>query len=347
MTGAHSALIDAWYRGAWWLWLLRPLEWLFRSVAAMRRLAYRTGMLAVYRAPVPVVVVGNITVGGTGKTPVIIALCDALQVQGFRVGVVSRGYGARSGVFPHRVSEHSSPADCGDEALLVLRRTGCTCVVDPDRSSAIQVLLAHDKRIDVILSDDGLQHYGMARDFEIALLDARRRTGNGFCLPAGPLREPVSRLNGVDQVLLRGDSQVEFKEQAEGEAGRERIVDGRHVATVRYALGDCWALADGAVLSLSPAALGQHVYAVAGIGQPEQFFTQLQALGFVLERRPFADHHLFEAADFQAMGDLPILMTEKDAVKCAGLAGDRAYAVRLQAQVPDALVSRLVRLLKH
>ena len=343
MTGARSALVEAWYRGAWWLWLLRPLECLFRSAAALRRLAYRTGVLAVYRAPVPVVVVGNITVGGTGKTPVIIALCDALQVQGFRVGVVSRGYGARGGVFPHRVSEHSTPADCGDEALLVLRRTGCICVVDPDRSNAIQALLAHDKRIDVILSDDGLQHYGMARDFEIALLDARRRTGNGFCLPAGPLREPVSRLNSVDQVLLRGDSRVEGKAQAE----RERTAGEMHGAIVRYMLADCRALADGAVHSLSPAVLGQHVYAVAGIGQPEQFFTQLRALGFVLERRPFADHHFFEAADFQAMGDLPILMTEKDAVKCAGLAGERAYAVRLQAQVPDALVSRLVRLLKH
>ena len=343
MTGARSALVDAWYRGAWWLWLLRPLECLFRSAAALRRLAYRTGVLAVYRAPVPVVVVGNITVGGTGKTPVIIALCDALQVQGFRVGVVSRGYSARGGVFPHRVSEYSTPADCGDEALLVLRRTGCICVVDPDRSNAIQALLAHDNRIDVILSDDGLQHYGMARDFEIALLDARRRTGNGFCLPAGPLREPVSRLNSVDQVLLRGDSQVEGKAQAE----RERTAGEMHGAIVRYMLADCRALADGAVHSLSPAVLGQHVYAVAGIGQPEQFFTQLQALGFVLERRPFADHHLFAAADFQGMGDLPILMTEKDAVKCAGLAGERAYAVRLQAQVPDALVSRLVRLLKH
>ena len=343
ISGAHSPLVDAWYQGAWWLWLLRPLEWLFRSVTAMRRLAYSTGLLAVYRAPVPVVIVGNITVGGTGKTPVTIALCNALQGQGFRVGVVSRGYGARSGVFPHRVSEHSSPADCGDEALLVLRRTGCTCVVSPDRSQAMQALLAYDKHIDVILSDDGLQHYGIARDFEVALLDARRLTGNGFCLPAGPLREPISRLNSVDQVLLRGEDQVE----GEGQAPRECIAGERHGAIVRYILTDCWALADGVVHALSPEALGQHVYAVAGIGQPEQFFTQLQDLGFLLERRPFADHHPFEAADFQAMRDLPILMTEKDAVKCAGLAGERAYAVRLQAQVPDALVSRLVRLLKH
>ena len=332
-TVVHSALVDAWYRGAWWLWLLRPLEYVFRCVATMRRLAYRRGLLAVYRAPVPVVVVGNITVGGTGKTPVIIALCNALQAQGFRVGVVSRGYSARSGVFPHRVSEHSSPADCGDEALLVLRRTGCTCVVDPDRSSAIQALLAHDKHIDVILSDDGLQHYAVARDFEIALLDAQRRTGNGFCLPAGPLREPVSRLNSVDQVLLRGEAELTTDEQ--------------HDTFVRYVLTDCWALADGSVHTLSPKALGQHVYAVAGIGQPEQFFDQLVSLGFVLERRPFVDHHSFTSADFQTMRDLPILMTEKDAVKCAGLAGDRAYAVRMQAQVPDALVSRLVRLLKH
>jgi tetraacyldisaccharide 4'-kinase len=207
----------------------------------------------------------------------------------------------------------------------------------------MQALLAYDKHIDVILSDDGLQHYGIARDFEVALLDARRLTGNGFCLPAGPLREPISRLNSEDQVLLRGEDQVE----GEGQAPRECIAGVRHGAIVRYILTDCWALADGVVHALSPEALGQHVYAVAGIGQPEQFFTHLQDLGFLLERRSFADHHPFEAADFQAMRDLPILMTEKDAVKCAGLAGDRAYAVRLQAQIPDALVSRLVRLLKH
>ena len=327
-------LVDAWYRGAWWLWLLRPAELLFRSLAAARRLVYRTGLRSVYRAPVPVVVVGNITVGGTGKTPVLIALCNSLQAEGVRVGVVSRGYGARSGPVPHRVTRHSRAADCGDEALLVFRRTGCACVVAPERARAIQALLDYDSSVEIILSDDGLQHHAMARDFEIVLIDAQRRTGNGFCLPAGPLREPVSRLNSVDQVLMR---HVSADEQALGD---------QRAATVRYQLVECWGLADGVTRALSPATLGEQVYAVAGIGQPEQFFEQLEALGFVLNRRPFPDHHQFQAEDFRTMDDLPILMTEKDAVKCSGLAGDRAYAVRLQAQVPEALLRRLVRLIK-
>ncbi|MEP4484931.1 MAG: tetraacyldisaccharide 4'-kinase [Halioglobus sp.] len=343
IAGAQRACVDAWYRGAWWLWLLRPLECVFRTAAAMRRLAYRTGLLAVYRAPVPVVVVGNITVGGTGKTPVVIALCDALTAQGYRVGVVSRGYGADNRKFPHRVEPLSTPADCGDEALLVQRRTGCTCIVDPDRAAAIRALLAHDPQIEVILSDDGLQHYGIARDFEIAVVDSKRRVGNGFCLPAGPLREPVSRLESVNQVLLRCNEPLEGK----GLSNAGLTTGEQHTAITHYLIADCWSLTDGVVYALSPDVVGRHVYAVAGIGQPEQFFIQLQDLGFEVEKRPFSDHHSFTAADFQTMGDLPILMTEKDAVKCAGLAGDQAYAVRLQAQVPDALIARLVRLLKH
>ena len=343
IAGAQSALIEAWYRGASWLWLLRPLECLFRCASAIRRLAYRVRLLAVYRAPVPVVVVGNITVGGTGKTPIVIALCDVLKERGFRVGVVSRGYGARNQRFPHRVDELSTSLDCGDEALLVQRRTGSICIVDPDRSIAIQTLLAHDQQIDVILSDDGLQHYAMARDFEIAVLDSQRRAGNGFCLPAGPLREPVSRLESVDQVLLRCNGPLE----EEGRSSAELSFSNKQAAKARYLLVDCWSLSDDAVFALSPDVIGRHVYAVAGIGQPEQFFTGLQELGFEVERRPFSDHHPFDASDFQAMNDLPILMTEKDAVKCAGLVGDRAYAVRLQVQLPDVLITRLVSLLKH
>jgi len=342
-TLALSELVNAWYRGAWWLWLLLPLEWLFRSVTAMRRLAFRTGLFSVYRAPVPVVVVGNTTVGGTGKTPVVIELCHALTAQGFRVGVVSRGYGASGGVFPHRVSDHSTFTDCGDEPLLVHRSTGCICVVDPDRAQAIRALLALDNRVDVILSDDGMQHYAMARDFEIALLDARRLVGNGLCLPAGPLREPISRLNRVDQILLRSDDSGEDV----GSLPKTLFASKQRSAIVRYVLTDCWRLFDGAIHSLSPALMGPRVYAVAGIGQPDQFFTQLQAIGFVIEKRPFADHHPFRAEDFTAMDDLPILMTEKDAVKCVGLVGDNAYAVRLMAQIPDALISRLMTVLKH
>jgi tetraacyldisaccharide 4'-kinase len=186
--------------------------------------------------------------------------------------------------------------------------------------------------VDLILADDGLQHYAMARDFEIVLMDARRRSGNGFCLPAGPLREPLSRLDSVDQVLMRGPS--------------ETLSDDESEAVVAYSLTHCWALTDGTDHPLSPEALGRRVYAVAGIGQPEQFFTQLEALGFVLDRRPFPDHYNFQAQDFEALRELPILMTEKDAVKCADLAGDRAYAVCLAAQVPESLLRQLANLVE-
>jgi tetraacyldisaccharide 4'-kinase len=316
-------LVEAWYRGAWWLWLLRPLELLFRCLAGVRRSLYRRGLLTVYRAPVPVIMIGNITVGGTGKTPVVIALVEALQGRGFKVGVVSRGYGASDLRRPHRVSVDSTPAQCGDEALLIQRRTGCPCVVAPDRPGAVRALLA-DTGIDLIVSDDGLQHYALARDLEIALLDAARGTGNGFCLPAGPLREPVSRLQTVDFVLYRGSD------------------DPLRGVTYR---ADCLVnLVTGERRPVCPSSIGRDVHAVAGIGQPAQFFDTLDKLGFNAQRHPFADHHSYQPEDFVGLAGKPVLMTEKDAVKCAAIAGDNAWYLVIEAPLPEPVILAAVAL---
>jgi tetraacyldisaccharide 4'-kinase len=323
MTAGPGGIAAAWYRGAWWLWLLRPLELVFRIVAAARRRCYRHGFCSTYRADKPVVVVGNITVGGTGKTPIVIALVEALQGAGLRPGVVSRGYGATPGDFPRRVSAASSAGDCGDEPLLIFRRTGCPCVISPDRPAAVRELLAQAD-VDIVISDDGLQHYALERDMEIVVMDRDAGLGNGFCLPAGPLREPRSRLAEVDQVLYRGS---------------EDPADG-----VSYRIEGLVKLVNGERRGLDPADFPDGVVALAGIGRPQQFFNTLQDLGLQLETRVFPDHHAYRAADFADLQSRPLIMTEKDAVKCQALVGDNAWYLRISAVLPDSLVSRVVTL---
>lgn len=316
MSEGQRGLVHAWNSGAWWLWLLRPLELLFRCLVVMRRQLYARGLLKVYRSDKPVVVVGNITVGGTGKTPIVIALVEALQAQGIAVGVVSRGYGASGGAFPHTVSDTSSSADCGDEPLLIYQRTHCPCVVAPSRPEAVRALLKNFS-IDVVISDDGLQHYALARDMEIAVLDAQMGVGNGFCLPAGPLREPVSRLQAVDYVLYRG-----------GEDPLNRVCYEP----------DCLVnLVTGEQRPVAVVAIGKSIYALAGIGQPAQFFASLMRFGFDAQQHAFADHHAYSARDFVGLSDKPIIMTEKDAVKCRKFAGDNAWYLRINARLPSAV----------
>lgn len=326
MDSLREALVLAWHRGAWWLWLLRPLELLFRLATTIRRKLYRHGLLAVYRAPVPLVIVGNITVGGTGKTPVVIALVEALQQRGIRVGVVSRGYGALALNQPHRVTERSTARQCGDEILLIHRRTGCPCVVAPDRPAAVRALLA-DNAVDMLVSDDGLQHYALGRDLEIALLDAQRGTGNGFCLPAGPLREPVSRLRSVDFVLYRGSDDP---------------LNG-----VLYRVVSLVNITSGKRLAATTDSLGRQIHAVAGIGQPGQFFASLQGLGFEAEQHVFADHHAYTPEDFADLADRPIIMTGKDAVKCAAIAGANAWYLEIDARLPEVVIQTVAALARH
>jgi tetraacyldisaccharide 4'-kinase len=326
---AEPALVTAWYAGAVWLWLLRPLELLYRLFILLRRWSFRTGLRTVYRAPVPVVVVGNITVGGTGKTPVVIALVEALQARGLRPGVVSRGYGAASGaVYPHRVGATSSAAECGDEPLLIYQRTGAPCVVAPDRPAAVRALLAAAP-VDLVLCDDGLQHYALDRDFEIALLDAQRLLGNGFCLPAGPLREPARRLREVDWLLYRGGK--------DADTGAHYVSDGLLPLLTTNAS--------------PPPAPGAAVHAVAGIGQPAQFFASVEAMGYRVSGHSFADHHAFVPGDFAKLSDRPVIMTEKDAVKCRAFAdlggtGATLWYLKISARLPAALVDRIAALVR-
>jgi tetraacyldisaccharide 4'-kinase len=323
MNSPQQELVKAWYRGDPWLYLLRPLEVVFRCVVALRASLYRLGLLNTYRADVPVVVVGNITVGGTGKTPVVIALVQSLQQQGVRVGVISRGYGASGLASPRRVEAGSTAQQCGDEALLIHRRTACPCVVAPSRAAAAQALLARES-VDLLISDDGLQHYALERDMEIALLDNERGTGNGFCLPAGPLREPVKRLQSVDYVLYRNGTDPE--------------------QAVHYTADALINLTTGEQRVAEPALLSGDIHAVAGLGQPAQFFDRLRRLGFDPVDHHFPDHHCYTGADFAGMAGKPIIMTEKDAVKCAGLAGNDAWYLKISAQLPQAVTRAVIAL---
>lgn len=319
-AGWRAGLERAWYRGATWLVLLQPLAWCYQAVASARRQLYTLGVLPRYRAPVPVIVIGNLTPGGTGKTAVVIALAQYLRDAGVAVGVVSRGYGSTSTEPVHAVSSDSRAEDCGDEALVIFRRTGVPVVTGRSRTAAIRSLLAHAP-VDIILSDDGLQHYAMARDVEVVLYDQQSGFGNGRCLPAGPLREPLSRLAQVDLVLDRGAR----------DSGAQ--VWYEPLALVHLLTGERRAV--------SAAAYEAPVVAVAGLGRPQQFVDQLEAAGFRCQARLFPDHHRFVPADFADLAGQPVIMTEKDAVKCTGPGFDAvlqdAWYLQVEARLPERL----------
>ena len=329
-------LFVAWYRPRPGLiaTALAPLAAIFGVLAALRRALYRHHVLAVVRLPVPVIVVGNITVGGTGKTPLVAALAVALAARGFHPGCVSRGYGRREqpgapAALP--VGPGASADDVGDEPLMLARR-GIPVAVGRDRVAAARLLLIGARACDVVIADDGLQHYRLARDVEIAVVDGERGLGNGWLLPAGPLREPATRLAAVDAVVVNGTlgPRAEFPVSAYPMA----LVTGplRRV--------------DGAAGQADVATLGRRIRAVAGIGNPSRFFAGLRALGFDPIGHPFPDHHRFVARDL-AFGDgLPVVMTEKDAVKCAALADERCWYLPVEAKLDPALVSLVLERLR-
>ena len=295
-----SVLERAWYQHSLWLYLLMPLACLFRCVVVLRRVLYRLGFLASWRPPVPVVVVGNINVGGTGKTPVVIALVQALQRAGCKPGIVSRGYGGNAVQYPHAVTANDTAVVCGDEPLLIARRTGLPLVVDRNRVTAVQHLLA-EYDCDVIVTDDGLQHYALQRDLEIVVVDGARGFANQQLLPVGPLREPLSRLNQIDFLVTNGQSldvdlpcpQLLMRMKAES---FHCLQSGQEVAASQWSDS-------------------KRVHAVAGIGNPQRFYQSLRELGLSPIEHSFADHHLFCAENLNFGDDLPVIMTEKDAVK--------------------------------
>ncbi|MHC1479551.1 tetraacyldisaccharide 4'-kinase [Frateuria aurantia] len=308
-----------WYsaRPIWWAC---PLAALFALLTSFRRLLYRRGRLQQVRLPVPVVVVGNISVGGTGKTPLTIAVAKALQAAGYRPGVVSRGYGG-SQQTPALLNQGADPARYGDEPCLI-RDSGIEVAVGRDRPAAAWLLLAMG--CDIILADDGLQHYRLARDIEICVIDGVRRFGNGWLLPAGPLREPVSRAAATDFRVCNGS------EPGPGE-WRMRLIGDQAVnirmPTQRRALTS-WQ--------------GQSVHAVAGIGHPPRFFQMLREAGMRVIEHAFPDHHRFQAADLAFGDQLPVVMTAKDAVKCQALAGGDCWYVPVQADLEAAFFQQLL-----
>ncbi|WP_213876707.1 tetraacyldisaccharide 4'-kinase [Pseudomonas sp. dw_358] len=313
-------LLAGWYAGHPALALLRPLECLYRRVVVAKRERFLAGQADSYRAPVPVVVVGNITVGGTGKTPMILWLIEHCQKRGLRVGVVSRGYGARPPALPWRVRAEQAASEAGDEPLLIVQRTGVPLVIDPDRGRAVRALLASTP-LDIVLSDDGMQHYRLARDLELVLIDAARGLGNGHCLPAGPLREPAERLLSVDAVLFNG-------------AATDRD-EGFGFTLQPTALVN---LASGERKGLEHFPAGQRLHAVAGIGNPQRFFDTLQALHWQPVPHPFADHADYTAQALAFSPALPVVMTEKDAVKCAPFAAADWWYLAVDAAPSRAFV---------
>jgi tetraacyldisaccharide 4'-kinase len=334
--------VEAWLNSLWYGrgrggWLLLPISALYRLTMATRRVLYRVGILPSVKVEKPVIVVGNLTVGGTGKTPFVIWLAARLRDAGHRPGIVSRGYGRRDDA-PRLVEDSSSPTDVGDEPLLLRRRTGCPVAVGRDRPLAARLVLSQN--VDVVLSDDGLQHLALRRECEIVLIDGSRGFGNGRLLPAGPLRESASRLRRVDAIVMSAGltestlaGRPVFHMALDGDLA-EPLLRHRPVAHARQQ--------GGAPLAQLAR---QHVHAVAGIGNPERFFALLERRGLHIERHAFPDHHPFTAADLAFGDDLPILMTEKDAVKCAAFATARMFAVPIEASFTEAQAAALLALI--
>jgi tetraacyldisaccharide 4'-kinase len=326
-------------------WSLQPVSWLFGALSASRRALYRSNILKTQRLPVPVIVVGNIFVGGTGKTPLTIWLVQALRQAGFKPGVISRGYGARGDV-PQIVTADSHAKNVGDEPLLIALRTGCPVMVGRDRVAVATALLAQHPDIDVLISDDGLQHYRLARDIEIVLFDTRG-FGNGWLLPAGPLREPVSRhrdftvINGKydDAAKLPGAIHMQLSGVYAEQLSASGLLPG-HAPT--RALKSFAATVTG----FSPA----QIVAAAGIGNPARFFNMLRECGIEFEEMPLPDHYDFSDNPFAGVKADVILITEKDAVKCRqndALRNDpRLWVVPVTARLDNAFAEKIVEKLR-
>lgn len=312
-----------WYRITPLHLLLIPLSALFCLISFIRRLLYRFGIFSAVKLPVPVIVVGNITVGGTGKTPLTLWLAEQLLANGWHPGIISRGYGGSSN-HPQQVHASSNPAQMGDEPVLMAQRKLCPVWIGRDRPAAGRALLEAHPECDVILSDDGLQHYRLKRDVELVVIDGSRRFGNGLLLPAGPLRETTSRLRSIDAVIVNGGKPTagEYAMQLEG---------------VHF-----YNLLNPQTIASAEDFREQGVHAIAGIGHPQRFFSHLQKLGLQFTPHAFPDHHHYKIGDLEFAGANALLMTEKDAVKCSGFADERYWVMRVEAQLDPALLQLIL-----
>ncbi|MCK4607966.1 MAG: tetraacyldisaccharide 4'-kinase [Gammaproteobacteria bacterium] len=303
-------------------YLLTPLSGIYRLIIAIRYSIYKFGLKSSHKFNVPVVIVGNISVGGTGKTPLVIWLAAFLQQQGLKPGIVSRGYGGHSSNYPCVVHEASDPKEIGDEALLISQRTHCPMVVAPNRVAAVQKLL-RESDCNIVISDDGLQHYALKRDIEIVVIDAAKGLGNGFCLPAGPLREPKKRLQQVDLVVKNG---VDMQLQGDSIYNLNNPNLQKPLTELK----------------------GQKVHAVAGIGNNKRFFKQLRSFSLAVVEHPFSDHYPYQEQDLNFNDDdFIVIMTEKDAVKCQHFAKDNFWCLPVKACLNEDLTNRLLAAIKR
>ncbi|MDA9272000.1 tetraacyldisaccharide 4'-kinase [bacterium] len=305
-----SWLETYWYTSHWTRWLLWPAALVYQLICFLRRRYLQ--WFGQQQFTVPIIVVGNLSVGGVGKTPLVIALAEQLRARGLRVGIVSRGYGATVNQFPYDVKQNDCATLVGDEPLLLAKKTGCPVIIAPKRVRAVQYLLDHYQS-QIIISDDGLQHYAMGRAIEIVVVDGTRGLGNGLCLPAGPLRESARRLRQVDFIVVNAGS-----------------MDNLLSYRMDLEPGQLTSLLDGQPTQLSQ--LRKPIAAVAGIGHPQRFFATLQALGFSFTAYPFADHHAFKPADL-CLTEKIVVMTEKDAVKCLPFATESMYFLPVEAKI--------------
>lgn len=313
----------AWYGDKAAPIFLRPLSLIVARIARRRLQQFRDTQQT---PPVPLLVVGNITVGGTGKTPLVVALCQAAKQRGLSVAIVSRGYGANPPQYPWHVTAEQDAAQAGDEPLMLAQKTGVPIFIDPQRKQALEAALQVNP--DLIISDDGLQHYALPRSVELAVLDGERMLGNGWCLPAGPLREPAERLHKVDWVIINGGKQQQYQ--------------WPNTINMQLVAGEYWQPNTGERLSAEQfTARYQTVEAVAAIGHPERFFRTLEQQGLNVSPHAFPDHHAFRPEDLAIAGNHPIVMTEKDAVKCAQWLDSRGWVFGVEARLPDEFYQQL------
>ena len=325
----ETILTRTWYRKRPVFWLV-PFSLLFKLIVFLRRFAYRIGLCKQVVHPIPIIVVGNITVGGTGKTPCVIALTHYFKKCGFKPGIVSRGYGGELSRTRkvHSVILTDIASDVGDEALLLKQRCQCPVVIARSRNNAVQFILQQSD-CDIIISDDGLQHTAMGRTLDIMMVDAARGIGNGYCLPAGPLREPMSRLYKADLLIIN-------QTQATGDLSLMSL-STMPVVTMQLQMQAAYALHQPECTKLMMDFQGKTIHAIAGIGYPMRFFEALRAQGLTIIEHPFSDHHRYQMIDFGGFSDQIILMTEKDAVKCVSLELPNAWVLPVDAVFSDNL----------
>lgn len=339
----ERALERGWYSPFSWTLLLLPLSWVFRAIAFLRRYYYLQ-LKPTKPLSVPVVVVGNISLGGTGKTPLLLTLIHWFQEQGYRPGVISRGYGGTAAEYPLLVQSESIATEVGDEPLLLAK--GCPVVVDPNRHRGATYLL-EQAGCNVIISDDGLQHYRLPRDIEIVVIDGQRGFGNRQCLPAGPLREPVSRLNHVDFILVNGTESDDSSKVSLSLSNLGLTTFSLNIEAVslrRLASGESLELT-GDVKTLGELEKwhgGCKVHAVAGIGNPQRFVTSLEQLGCEVMLHAWPDHHTFTGNELAFDDELPVIITAKDAVKCLEVSNDNVWVLDVTAKPETEFLDKLV-----